>query len=104
MANGLVAVFENIGRVHWKHKEGNKRHLQPPITVHHGQWPYLLGCLPPFLTPECCQKWQMGLWQCLKTLVGSIGNTRKATKGIYNHQSQYTMANGHTSLVACPLF
>src|SRR5210317_671866 len=61
-----------------------------------------LGSSDPFLTPECCQKWQMGLlwgkesqqllWQCLKTLVGSIGNTRMATKGIYNCQSQYTMA------------
>src|SRR6056300_1091698 len=61
-----------------------------------------LGSPAPFLTPGCCQKWQMGLlwgkesqplwWQCFKTLLGSIGNTSKATKGIYNRQSQYTMA------------
>src|SRR5210317_720599 len=111
MANGLVvrqgeptivvAVFENIARVHWKHKKGNKRHLQPPITVHHGHTAWVITC-PLFDYPECCQKWQMGLlpgkesqpllWQYLKTLLGSIGNTRKATKGIYNRQSQYIMA------------
>ena len=32
----VVAVSQILARVHCKHKEGNKRHLQPPITVHHG--------------------------------------------------------------------
>ena len=85
------------------------------VTTHNTPGPYLFGHLPPFLTPECCQKWQMGLlwgkesqpllWQCLKTLVGSIGNTRMATKGIYNPQSQYTMAiplTPHALLFDCP--
>src|SRR5210317_947658 len=99
-SNIVVAVFQILARVHCKHKEGNKRHLQPPITVHHGHTS-CVAC-PLFFAPECCQKWQMSylwdkesqtlLWQCFKSLLGSIANTRKATKGIYNRQSQYTMA------------
>src|SRR5210317_1479450 len=63
-----------------------------------------LGSPDPFLTPECCQKWQMGLlwgkesqpllWQCLKTLLGSLKHTStsKGPEDIYCTIPQHTMA------------
>src|SRR6056300_709917 len=61
-----------------------------------------LGSPAPFLAPECCQKWQMGLlqgkesqpllWQCLKTLLGSIKQSTKTPIGISGHLPRHTMA------------
>src|SRR6056300_721571 len=58
----VVAVFANIARVHWKHKEGNKRQLQPPIPVHHGHTSWvspapLFGSwvLPNMAKWACCE-------------------------------------------------
>src|SRR5210317_2067133 len=60
-----------------------------------------LGSPAPFLAPECCPKWQMGLlrgkesqpllWQCLKTLLGSIKQSTKTPIGISGHLPRHTM-------------
>src|SRR6056300_1300815 len=61
-----------------------------------------IGSPAPFLTPECCQKWQMGLlwgkesqillWQCFKTLMGSMEHNTNTSAAICQCQSQHTAA------------
>src|SRR5210317_1427487 len=71
-------------------------------TNHNKHQPYL-GQLPPFFIPgECCQILENGplcgkespplLWQCLRTLLGSMEHTTRAARGSHNHPSQQTSA------------
>ena len=105
----VVAIFDYIARVHWKHKESNKRHLQPPITVHHGHTSWVT--CPPF--------WLLGVAKSANGLVVRQGEPAivvavfeiiarvhyKHKEGNKRHlHPPITVHHGLTSWATCPLF
>src|SRR5210317_686030 len=84
----------------WNTPQGQQ---EAATTTNHNKHQPYLGQLPPFFIPgECCQilaTWplcgkdsQALLWQCFKTLLGTMEHITKAAEGSYNRQSQQTSA------------